>query len=35
MAFQLSGKPFTEDILLAVGHAYQCVTDFHRRSPDI
>ena len=35
MAFQLSGRPFAEGTLLAVGHAYQCATDVHRKTPDI
>ena len=35
MAFQLLGRPFAEDTLLAVGHAYQCATDFHMKSPDL
>ena len=35
MAFQLLGRPFAEDNLLAVGHAYQCATDVHTKSPDI
>ena len=35
MAIQLSGRPFAEDNLLAVGHAYQCATDVHTKSPDI
>ena len=35
MAFQLLGRPFAEDNLLAVGHAYQCATDVHMKSPDL
>jgi len=35
MAFQLSGRPFAEGTLLAVGHAYQCATDVHKKTPDI
>lgn len=33
VAFQLFGRPFAEPLLLRVGHAYQGVTDWHRRSP--
>jgi aspartyl-tRNA(Asn)/glutamyl-tRNA(Gln) amidotransferase subunit A len=34
-AFQLIGRPFAEARLLAVGHAYQCATDWHKRVPSI
>lgn len=34
-AFQLIGRPFAEARLLAVGHAYQCATDWHERVPKI
>jgi aspartyl-tRNA(Asn)/glutamyl-tRNA(Gln) amidotransferase subunit A len=29
------GKPFREDVLLRVGYAFQQVTDWHRRLPDL
>ena len=32
-AFQLLGRPFSEQILLAVAHAYQTATDHHHRAP--
>ena len=32
-AFQLIGRPFSEARLLALGHAYQCATDWHERVP--
>jgi len=33
VAFQLFGRPFAEALLLRAGHAYQSVTDWHKRSP--
>jgi aspartyl-tRNA(Asn)/glutamyl-tRNA(Gln) amidotransferase subunit A len=33
VAFQLVGRPFSEAKLLRAAHAYQQVTDWHRRSP--
>jgi aspartyl-tRNA(Asn)/glutamyl-tRNA(Gln) amidotransferase subunit A len=35
LAFQLIGKPFDEASLLAVGHAYQQATGWHRRRPTL
>jgi aspartyl-tRNA(Asn)/glutamyl-tRNA(Gln) amidotransferase subunit A len=35
VGFQLVGRPFTEALLLRVADAYQRVTDWHRRSPQI
>ncbi|HZN27624.1 MAG TPA: amidase [Burkholderiales bacterium] len=35
VAFQLMGRPFSEPLLLRVADAYQRVTDWHRRSPDL
>jgi len=32
-AFQLLGRPFSEARLLRIAHAYQQVTDWHRREP--
>lgn len=32
---QLVGRPFAEARLLALGHAYQQRTDWHRRQPEI
>ncbi|HWI38808.1 MAG TPA: amidase [Burkholderiales bacterium] len=33
MGLQLVGRPFSEATLLAIGHAYQRATDWHRRAP--
>ncbi|MDQ0470329.1 amidase [Labrys wisconsinensis] len=33
VAFQLAGKPFAEALLCRAAHAYQGVTDWHRRRP--
>src|SRR5262249_35780414 len=33
VGLQLVGRPFDEAGLLAIGHAYQQVTDWHRRRP--
>jgi aspartyl-tRNA(Asn)/glutamyl-tRNA(Gln) amidotransferase subunit A len=30
---QVAGRPFDEATVLRVGHAYQQVTDWHRRHP--
>ena len=35
VAFQLVGRPFSEAKLLRAAHAYQQVTDWHRRSPPV
>lgn len=35
VAFQLMGRPFAEALLFRVGDAYQRVTDWHRRAPDL
>ncbi|HEX9116961.1 MAG TPA: Asp-tRNA(Asn)/Glu-tRNA(Gln) amidotransferase subunit GatA [Anaerolineae bacterium] len=35
VGMQLIGPPFREDILLSAAHAYQQVTDWHRRSPQL
>jgi aspartyl-tRNA(Asn)/glutamyl-tRNA(Gln) amidotransferase subunit A len=35
VAFQLIGRPFSEPLLLRVADAYQRVTDWHRRAPDL
>jgi aspartyl-tRNA(Asn)/glutamyl-tRNA(Gln) amidotransferase subunit A len=35
VGMQLIGRPFDEEVLLRTGHAYQCVTDWHRRAPVI
>jgi len=33
IAFQLVGRPFDESTLIALGRAYQGITDWHRRIP--
>ena len=35
LAFQLAGRPFDEATVLRVGHAYQRVTDWHARQPQL
>ena len=35
IGFQLVGRPYSESLLLQVAHAYQVVTDWHRRIPPI
>ena len=35
VGMQLMGKPFREDMLLQVAHAYQQVTDWHKRKPNL
>jgi aspartyl-tRNA(Asn)/glutamyl-tRNA(Gln) amidotransferase subunit A len=35
VGIQLMGPHFKEESLFKVGHAYQQVTDWHRRSPDL
>jgi aspartyl-tRNA(Asn)/glutamyl-tRNA(Gln) amidotransferase subunit A len=35
VAFQLMGRPFAEPLLLRVGDAYQRVTNWHRRAPEL
>ncbi len=35
VGFQLAGRPFSEAKLLRAAHAYQQVTDWHRRSPSL
>jgi aspartyl-tRNA(Asn)/glutamyl-tRNA(Gln) amidotransferase subunit A len=35
VAFQLMGRPFSESLLFRVGDAYQRVTDWHQRVPDL
>jgi aspartyl-tRNA(Asn)/glutamyl-tRNA(Gln) amidotransferase subunit A len=33
LSMQLVGRPFSEDLLLRLGHAFQCATDWHVRAP--
>lgn len=33
LGLQIIGRPFADDLVLAVGHAYQQVTDWHLRTP--
>jgi aspartyl-tRNA(Asn)/glutamyl-tRNA(Gln) amidotransferase subunit A len=35
LAVQLVGPPFGEALLIALGRAYQAITDWHRRTPPI
>jgi aspartyl-tRNA(Asn)/glutamyl-tRNA(Gln) amidotransferase subunit A len=35
VAFQLMGRPFSEPLLLRAADAYQRVTDWHRRAPEL
>jgi aspartyl-tRNA(Asn)/glutamyl-tRNA(Gln) amidotransferase subunit A len=35
IAFQLIGRPFSEDVILQIGDAYQRETDWHEREPEI
>ncbi len=35
IGMQLMGAPFHEEVLFRAGHAYQQVTDWHRRAPNI
>jgi len=35
VGLMIYGKPFREDMVLRVGHAYQQVTDWHMRRPDL
>ena len=35
IGMQLMGPPFREDVLFRAGHAYQQVTDWHLRRPDL
>jgi aspartyl-tRNA(Asn)/glutamyl-tRNA(Gln) amidotransferase subunit A len=29
------GKPFEEEVILQIGYAFQQITDWHRRTPDL
>ena len=35
VSFQVAARPFEESALLSVAHAYQGVTDWHRRVPTV
>jgi aspartyl-tRNA(Asn)/glutamyl-tRNA(Gln) amidotransferase subunit A len=35
LAIQLVGRPFSENVLLAIGSEFQKITDFHRRRPPL
>jgi aspartyl-tRNA(Asn)/glutamyl-tRNA(Gln) amidotransferase subunit A len=35
VGMQIIGRPFAEAGLLRAGHAFQSVTDFHRRAPGV
>ena len=33
LGLQIIGRPFADDLVLAIGHAYQHLTDWHLRRP--
>jgi aspartyl-tRNA(Asn)/glutamyl-tRNA(Gln) amidotransferase subunit A len=33
IGLQIAGRPFEEDLILRIGHAYQQVTDWHKWRP--
>jgi aspartyl-tRNA(Asn)/glutamyl-tRNA(Gln) amidotransferase subunit A len=35
LSMQIIGKPFAEEVVFKLGHAYQCLTDFHLQVPPI
>jgi aspartyl-tRNA(Asn)/glutamyl-tRNA(Gln) amidotransferase subunit A len=35
IGLQIIGKPFAEETILKIGHAYQQVTDWHKMRPGI
>ena len=35
LGMQILGRPFGEDMILRIGHAYQSATGWHRRRPDL
>ena len=35
LAFQITGKPFDEAMVMRVGHAFEQATEFHRQRPPI
>jgi aspartyl-tRNA(Asn)/glutamyl-tRNA(Gln) amidotransferase subunit A len=35
VALQLVSRPFTENVILSLGMAYQKVTDWHRQRPKV
>lgn len=35
IGFLIYGKPFQEDVVLRAGYAFQHITDWHRRTPDL
>ena len=35
VGMQLIGKHLSEDVLLQIGHAYQSVTDWHLKRPEL
>ena len=35
IGMQIIGKPFSEETLLKIAHAYQQATDWHKRKPEI
>jgi len=35
VGMQVIGKPFSEETLLRIGHAYQQVTDWHKQKPEL
>jgi aspartyl-tRNA(Asn)/glutamyl-tRNA(Gln) amidotransferase subunit A len=35
VGMQIIGKPFAEETIMKIGHAYQQVTDWHKRKPEL
>jgi len=35
IGMQIIGKPFNEEAILKIAHAYQQATDWHKRQPSI
>ena len=35
IGMQIIGKPFSEETILKVAHAYQQATDWHKRKPQV
>jgi aspartyl-tRNA(Asn)/glutamyl-tRNA(Gln) amidotransferase subunit A len=35
VGMQIIGKPFAEETIMKIGHAYQQVTDWHKQKPEL